>query len=113
MSGWPSTLVASPGEVSALCAERGGTCVSRRLAPIRIRGEGWEVLQGRAHGGSSIAACKAIMLKSGAILGDFDRRWRRRGSEEEPETYLDNGGREMLSRGRFRLNKPAQNSISP
>ena len=48
------------------------------LEAIRIRGEGWEVL---AHGGPSIAACKAIMLKSGAILGGFDRRWRRRGSE--------------------------------
>ena len=48
------------------------------LEAIRIRGEGWEVL---AHGGPSIPACKAIMLKSGAILGGFDRRWRRRGSE--------------------------------
>ena len=54
------------------------------LEAIRIRGEGWEVL---AHGGPSIAACKAIMLKSGAILGGFDRRWRRRGSERRREFF--------------------------
>ena len=53
-----------------------------RLAAIRITGEGWEVLEGRAHGGWPIIAVrKAIMLKSGAILGGLDRRWRRRGGK--------------------------------
>ena len=67
-----------------LCAPREGSVRQSpiRLAAIRITGEGWEVLEGRAHGGWPIIAVrKAIILKSGAILGGLDRRWRRRGGK--------------------------------